>query len=78
MGAGAPAGAGSCLSPNLREQSSLSANVVQKRLQCAEFRTRLATKTLFHLERVLVSSKLKISVKFQSTQQEAELLLLAT
>ena len=66
MGAGAPAGAGSCLSPKLREQSSLCANgagLAQNRLQCAEFRTRLATETLFHLERVLVSSKLKISVK---------------
>ena len=36
---------------------------MQNRLQRAEFRTRSATKTLYHLERVLVSSKLKISVK---------------
>ena len=63
VGAGARAGAGSCLSPKHREQSSLCAGLVQNRLQCAEFRTRSATKTLFHLERVLVSSKLKISVK---------------
>ena len=69
MGAGARAGAGSYLSPKHREQSSLCGNgadLVQNRLQCAEFRTRSATKTLFHLERVLVSSKLKISVKSQS------------
>ena len=51
--------------PKLREQSSLCANcadLVQNRLQCAEFRTRSATKTLFHLEPFLVSSKHKISV----------------
>ena len=39
------------------------ADLVQNRLQCAEFRTRSAAKTLFHVERVLVPSKHKISVK---------------
>ena len=61
-----PAGSCSCHSPKLREQPSLCANCadfVQNRLQCAELRTRSATKTLFHVERVLVPSKHKISVK---------------
>ena len=39
------------------------ADLVQNRLQCAEFRTRSAAKTLFHVERVLIPSKHKISVK---------------